>query len=181
MFSVGAALAPTEHYGFDFNYSFSDVYISTNACYLSGAYTTLPGAASLNAAGQPNLCPNLATDWGPVKDYMVAPTQYLSVALALSPVKAIHSDIGYRVSAVSGNQFFNDAQEVNGSLQSRVSNPVPGCGVDGEARVDLESRVELLWLRRNRRQHGRSFLQYVDADDLGGCSLQHAYHDGDDR
>ncbi len=121
--SLGLSLAPNEHYGFDFSYSFSDVYITTNACYANGAYTTLPGAASLNAAGQPNLCPNLTTDWGPVKDYLIAPTQYLSMALALSPVKAVHSDIGYRVSAVSGSQFFNDAQEVNGALQSRYQTP----------------------------------------------------------
>ena len=37
--------------------------------------------------------------------------------------KAIHSDIGYTISAVSGNQFFNDAQEVNGSLQSAYQSP----------------------------------------------------------
>ena len=54
---------------------------------------------------------------------MLAPTQYVSFALALSPIKEIHSDIGYRVSAVNGSQFFNDAQEVNGSLQSAYQTP----------------------------------------------------------
>jgi hypothetical protein len=52
-----------------------------------------------------------------------APTQYASVALSLTPNKRFHSDIGYRISAVSGNQFFNDAQEVNGSLQSAYQSP----------------------------------------------------------
>ena len=28
---------PNEHYGFDFNYSYSDVYAATNICYLNGA------------------------------------------------------------------------------------------------------------------------------------------------
>jgi len=118
-----ASLAPNEHYGLDFSYSYSDVYISTNACYLSSASTTLPGAASTTSAGAPNLCPSLLTDWGPVKDFMDAPTQYASVSLSLTPTKQIHSDIGYHISAVSGNQFFNDAQEVNGSLQSAYQSP----------------------------------------------------------
>jgi len=128
--SMGVALAPSEHYGFDFNYSYSDVYTSTNICYLNGAFTStpgstpsLPGAASTTRTGANNLCPSLLTDWGPVKDFMDAPTQYASMSLSLTPVKSIHSDIGYRISAVSGNQFFNDAQEVNGSLQSAYQSP----------------------------------------------------------
>jgi hypothetical protein len=121
--SLGVVLAPNEHYGFDFNYSYSDVYTSTNICYLSGAIATLPGAAQLNSSGTNAICPSLTTEWGPAKDFMDAPTQYASMALTLSPSKAIHSDIGYRISAVSGNQFFNDAQEVNGSLQSAYQSP----------------------------------------------------------
>ena len=140
--SLGVVLAPNEHVGFDVNYSYSDVYTSTNICYLSGAFTatasstaSLPGAASLTSTGANNLCPfqyarggsyfagSPLALWGPVKDFMDAPTQYASMALTLSPTKAIHSDIGYRISAVSGNQFFNDAQEVNGSLQSAYQSP----------------------------------------------------------
>jgi len=127
--SMGLVLTPSEHYGFDVNYSYSDVYTSTNICYLSGAYAgtagapSLPGAASTTSTGANNICPSLTTEWGPVKDFMDAPTQYASVALTTTPVKNIHSDIGYRISAVSGNQFFNDAQEVNGSLQSAYQSP----------------------------------------------------------
>jgi hypothetical protein len=134
--SMGLVLAPSEHYGFDFNYSYSDVYITTNACYNNGTPSvgtsapTLPGAAQNPIAGVNNLCPGVTTgtppaleDWGPVKDFMDAPSQYASMALTLSPTKTIHSDIGYRISAVSGNQFFNDAQEVNGSLQSAYQSP----------------------------------------------------------
>jgi hypothetical protein len=120
---MGASLAPTEKVGFDFNYSFSEVYISTNACYANGASAVLPGAASPTSTFGSNLCPNLLTDVGPVKDFMDAPTQYASAALSLTPNKVIHADLGYRISAVSGNQFFNDAQEVNGSLQSAYQSP----------------------------------------------------------
>ena len=121
--SMGAVLAPSEKFAFDFNYSYNHTYISTNICYSNGAVATVPGAASTNSSGGPNLCPTLLTEWGPVKDFMDAPTQYASVALALQPVKSIHTDIGYRISAVSGSQFFNDAQEVNGSLQSAYQSP----------------------------------------------------------
>jgi hypothetical protein len=155
--SLGLSLAPNEHYGFDFNYSFSHVYITTNACYASGASTTLPGAASLNAAGQPNLCPNLTTDWGPVKDYMTAPTQYVSVALALSPIKTIHSDIGYRISAVSGSQFFNDAQEVNGSLQSAYQTPY----------LDVAWTVKPGWIWKAEY----NYYNYGESENISGATL----------
>jgi hypothetical protein len=122
--SLGAVLAPNEHYDFDFNYAYTDVYMSTNACYLSGASTIFPGAAETNSAGTgPNLCPSVLTDWGPVKDFMDAPTQYASFGLTYSPNKTVRSGLGYRISAVSGNQFFSDAQQVNGSLQSAYQSP----------------------------------------------------------
>lgn len=129
-FSVGAVLAPNERYGLDFNYAYSDVYTATNICYTSGASATLPGTASLNSAGAPNICPGIyargsttvLVDWF-ARDFMDAPTQFGSVALALSPTKKIHSNVGYRVSSVNGNQFFNDARAVNGSLVSTYQSP----------------------------------------------------------
>ncbi len=133
--NLGAVLSPSERYGIDLNYAYSDVYTATNICYDNGAQNAatvvgLPGTASLNAAGAPNVCPGVfgrgsttqLADWIG-RDFMDAPTQYGSVALALSPVKPIHSNIGYRISAVSGNQFFNDARAVNGSLQSAYQSP----------------------------------------------------------
>jgi hypothetical protein len=121
--SLGVVLSPGEHYTFDVNYAYLDVYTSTNICYLSGASAIIPGAASTTSTGAPNLCPSVLTDWGPTKDFMDAPTQYASMALTYSPVKTVHSSIGYRISAVSGNQFFADAQQVNGSLQSAYQSP----------------------------------------------------------
>jgi len=130
VFSVGAVLMPNEHYGLDFNYAYSDVYTATNICYDNGASPTLPGTASLNSSGGPAVCPGVfargsttqLADWF-ARDFMDAPTQYGSVSFTTSPVKSIHSNIGYRISAVNGNQFFNDARAVNGSLQSAFQSP----------------------------------------------------------
>jgi hypothetical protein len=129
--SVGVVLAPSEHYGLDINYAYSDVYTSTNICYLSGATATLPGTAVLTPGGAPAICPGVfvrgsttvLSSWGPTKDFADAPTEYASVGLNLSPNKKIHSTLGYRISSVSGNQFFNDARQVNGSLQSAYQSP----------------------------------------------------------
>ena len=114
--SFGAVLSPSEHYGLDLNYSYSDVYTATNICFLSGATAALPGVDT------GKICPDKATTWL-ARDFMDAPTQYASVGLALSPVKSIHARVGYRISAVSGNQFFNDPLQVNGSLQSAFQTP----------------------------------------------------------
>jgi len=129
--SVGVVLAPSEHYGLDINYAYTDVYTATNICYLNGATPTLPGTAVLTPGGAPAICPGVyvrgsttvLSSWGPTKDFMDAPTQYASVGLNLSPNKKIHSTLGYRISSVSGNQFFNDARQVNGSLQSAYQSP----------------------------------------------------------
>jgi hypothetical protein len=128
--SVGAVLMPNVRYGFDFNYAYTSVYTATNVCYNNGASQTLPGTASLNSAGAANVCPNVfargsttqLADWY-AKDFMNAPTQYLSASLTLSPVKSVHANLGYRVSSVNGTQFFNDARSVNGSLDSTYQTP----------------------------------------------------------
>jgi hypothetical protein len=134
--SLGAVLMPNEHYGLDLNYAYSDVYAATNICYDNGAQNApgvagvLPGTASTNNSGAPNLCPGIYTrgsttqlaDWF-ARDFMDAPTQSGSVALSVSPVKQIHSSLGYRISAVNGSQFFNDARAVNGSLNSTYQSP----------------------------------------------------------
>jgi len=128
---VGLTVAPNERYGFDINYDYSDVYISTNICYLNGATATLPGTASTTSSGAPNICPGVfvrgsttvLSDWGPTKDFMDAPTQYASVGGNYSPNAKMRIAAGYRISAVSGNQFFANAQQVNGSLQSAYQSP----------------------------------------------------------
>jgi hypothetical protein len=128
---VGLTVAPNEHYGFDINYDYSDVYISTNACYLNGATATLPGTASTTSSGAANICPGVfvrgsttvLSDWGPTRDFMDAPTQYASVGANYSPDTKVRLAMGYRISAVGGNQFFANAQQVNGSLHSSYQSP----------------------------------------------------------
>jgi hypothetical protein len=128
--SLGAVLSPNERYSVDFNYSYSDVYAATNICYDNGASPTLPGTASTTSGGAPNVCAGVyargsttqLADWF-ARDFMDAPTQYGSVDLSFSPVKSIRSNVGYRISSVNGNQFFNDARAVNGSLNSTYQSP----------------------------------------------------------
>src|SRR5208337_2982224 len=133
VFSMGAVLTPNEHYGLDLNYAYSDVYAATNICYLNGATATLPGAAPApgsvpaGALNSGNVYANGVCNYNvghggpPVlgswfgRDFMDAPTQYGSVALTMSPVDKIRSNIGYRISSVNGSRFFNDARDVNGS------------------------------------------------------------------
>jgi hypothetical protein len=54
---------------------------------------------------------------------MDAPTQYGSASIRLTPVKALQSNLGYRISSVNGSRFFNDARDVNGSLVSTYQSP----------------------------------------------------------
>jgi len=123
--SLGANLFPNEHYGLDFNYAYSDVYTATNICYDAAASATQPGAAPASGA----LCPGATVrgtnyyEFGPARDFMDAPTQSGSVALMLSPIKSLKSNIGYNISAVNGSRFYNDARDVAGSLVSTYQSP----------------------------------------------------------
>jgi hypothetical protein len=123
--SMGVVVAPSERYGLDLNYAYSDVFTSTNICYDATASITLPGAATASgtACSGATVRGTKYYEFGPVSDFMDAPTQYASVGLLLSPVGSVHGSLGYRISSVSGNQFFNDAQAVNGSLQSAYQSP----------------------------------------------------------
>jgi len=115
--STSVVASPNEHYSLDVSYSYSDVYTSTNACITTATTTsTLPGVDT--GVG----CPNTA-GYFLAKDFMDAPTQYASIAVTYSPNKVIRTAAGYRISAVSGNQLFDDAQQVNGSLQSAYQTP----------------------------------------------------------
>ena len=128
--SLGADLMPTERYGIDFNYAYSDVYAATNICYLNGATATLPGAATVTSSGAAAVCPGAYArgsttnlDEWIAKDFMDAPTQFGSVAFNYAPAPKVRTDIGYRVNSVNGTRFFNDARDVNGSLVSTYQTP----------------------------------------------------------
>lgn len=127
VFSVGANLIPSEHYGLNLNYAYSDVYTASNICYNNGATATLPGAVA-TASSLP--CPGIyargsttvLASWF-ARDFMDAPTNSATAALMLSPNAAVHANLGYRISDVNGTRFFNDARDVNGSLVSRYQSP----------------------------------------------------------
>jgi hypothetical protein len=124
--SFGVQMAPSEHYGFDFNYAYSDVYTATNICYDGGASAALPiAAAPPSGVGCPGATVRGAPylEFGPVRDFQDAPTQYASAALALSPVARLQSHVGYRLSSVNGSRFFNDPRDVNGSTVSSYQSP----------------------------------------------------------
>ena len=148
--SVGAVVTKNEHYGFDFNYSYSDVYSATNICFDNGNQTpstkpgTYPGTATLTAGGAPNVCPGVfgrgsttqLADWFG-RDFMDAPSQYGYAALMLTPTPKVKSDIGYTVSAVNGTRFFTDARDVNGSLVSTYESPY--------VNIAYSMRPSLIW------------------------------------
>jgi len=123
--SLGGTLFPTGRYGLDFNYGYSDVYSSTNICYDAQASAAFPGAASAGGTACPGATVRGTTyyEFGPVKDFMSAPTQYGSAGISIAPFESIRSSIGYTISSVSGNRFFNDARDVNGSLVSTYQSP----------------------------------------------------------
>ncbi len=127
---LGAQLAPNEHYAVDLNYAYSDVYTSTNICYLAGATATLPGAATPSGTVCPATAANRGGTWdfGPTRDFEDAPTNSLQVALDWSPVKSIHSNIGYNLNDVNGSRFYNDARDVAGSLNSKYQSPFVSLG-----------------------------------------------------
>ena len=137
--SFGTELFPNDRYGLDFSYSYSDVYMTDNICYLANASKTLPGAAIPAGTACPN---NAATrsgtyDVGVAKDFEDAPTQFASVVFAYSPVKQVHSNLGFRVSSVNGTRFYNDARDVAGSLVSTYQSPY--------LNLSWESKPGLTW------------------------------------
>ena len=123
--SIGAQLSPNEHYGFDLNYSFSDVYATTSICYLAGATATLPGASTASGTACPSPTANRGGgyDMGPTRDFMDAPTQYGSAAIRVATSDSVKWAFGYHISSVDGSRFYNDARDVAGSLVSTYQSP----------------------------------------------------------
>jgi hypothetical protein len=123
--SIGTQLFPNAHYGVNLNYAYSDVYTATNICYTPQSTPTVPGAATQSGLGCPGASVRGASyiEFGPARDFMSAPTQSGSFAFTVSPVKSIHSNIGYNISSVNGSRFYNDARDVAGSLVSTYQSP----------------------------------------------------------
>jgi len=122
--SLGTELFPNDHYGLDFSYTYSDVYMADNICYLGAAATGIPAASTPSGTACPATSAGRSGyDFGPAVDFMHAPTQSASVALNLSPVKTVKSNIGYNINSVAGSRFYNDPRDVAGSLVSTYQSP----------------------------------------------------------
>jgi hypothetical protein len=146
VFSVATDLAPNEHYGLDFNYAYSDVYLASNICYDGGASAALPvAAAPANGAGCPGATVRGASylEFGPVKNFMDAPTQSASASLSISPTTKAHANAGYRISDVNGTRFFNDPRDVNGSLVSKYQTPFVNVAFTVHPGVILKAEYDL--------------------------------------
>ena len=166
--SLGTELFPNDRYGLDLNYSYSDVYMADNICF-QGAAGAMPGSTVAPAAATQSgvLCGAVAAGhgsntvlFGPARDFMDAPTQYASAAFMYSPVKQVHSNLGYRISSVNGSRFFTDASDVNGSLVSAYQSPF--------VNFSWESRPGLIWKAEYNffgyGEGGRSGAQYCNAN-----------------
>jgi hypothetical protein len=104
--------------------------MADNICYLGGASAALPVSASTPSGTS---CPATSAgrsgyDFGPALDFEHAPTQFGSVAFTVSPIKAVKSNIGYRISSVNGTRFYNDPRDVAGSLVSTYQTPFVNVG-----------------------------------------------------
>jgi hypothetical protein len=111
-FTVGTTLAPNEHYGLDLNYGYTDVYSQTTECY----YAT--GTGSLVPPGTGCGSNTLLSSF-----YYDSPTEYGAFSIMLAPIKAVRSNIGYRISGVNGNTVYDNPQQVPGALQSQYMSP----------------------------------------------------------
>lgn len=128
-FSFGTSIAPSERWSLDVNYSYDSVYSSTVECYAS---TPAPPTAET----APPVCVAAAT---PLQStgYYNAPTQFFSAGFMWNPVKRLHMNGGYRVSAVNGTSDMINVRQVNGSLQSHFQSPY--------AAVDFDLMPEWTW------------------------------------
>ncbi len=135
--SFSAELFPNDRYGVDLNYTYSDVYMADNICYLAGASAAYPGAAIPSGTACGSVTRSGAYDFGPARDFMDAPTQAGSFAFLYAPVKQVHSNVGYTINSVSGSRFYNDARDVAGSLVSTYQTPYVS--------VAWESKPGLVW------------------------------------
>ncbi|MFP5204191.1 MAG: hypothetical protein ACLGSH_02410, partial [Acidobacteriota bacterium] len=129
--STAVELFPNEHYGFDFDYSFSDVYLADNVCF-QGAASAMPGGTVYPGAATPSgaICGGVTKGYGsnnvlfgPARDFQDAPTQFGSASVTLSPNTRFTSNLGYRISSVNGSRFFTDVADVNGSMVSSYQTP----------------------------------------------------------
>lgn len=121
-FSFGTSFSRNSHWSFDVNYSYDDVFASTLQCYAS---TPAPPTAIV----APAVCVAAATPFAST-GYYNAPTQFVSFGFMVNPVKKVHLNGGYRVSAVNGTTDAINIRQVPGSLQSQFHTPYANVAYD---------------------------------------------------
>jgi hypothetical protein len=122
--SFGASIARSEKWSLDLSYGYSDVYSTTLLCYAS----TPPPPNALTA---PPVCTSAGTPYQS-NGYYDQPTQYGAFGVVSSPLKRVHLNAGYRISAVNGSTTTMNIRQVNGSLQSYFQTPYAGVAWDLE-------------------------------------------------
>ncbi|HZL25192.1 MAG TPA: hypothetical protein VFC39_01535 [Acidobacteriaceae bacterium] len=114
-FSFGTFFSRSTVWSFDLNYSYDDIFSTTIECYASTPAPPTAGVA-------PAVCVAASTPFSST-GYYNAPTQFVSAGFMVSPVKKIHINAGYRVSAVNGTVDAINIRQVPGSLQSQFHTP----------------------------------------------------------
>jgi len=128
-FSFGTSISPSERWSLDVNYSFDSVYSTTVECYASTPAPPTAGTA-------PPVCITAATPFQST-GYYNAPTNFFSAGFMWNPVKRLHMNGGYRISAVNGSSDLINIRQVNGSLQSNFQSSY--------AAVDFDLMPEWTW------------------------------------
>jgi len=111
--TMTADITPNERYGINASYGYSDVYSSTNECYLYLPTGTAPAAATGCTTAYPQL----------VEAYIDEPTQYGDFGAYGTVLKKLRADVGYRISSVSGNTTLLNPVEPLGALDSQYQTP----------------------------------------------------------
>lgn len=128
-FTTAASLAPSQHYGVDLSYGYSDVFSEVQNCFDDSGFvpsgaTPLPvGVTCGNAV---NTATATTAFYG--NSYYDAPTQFGSIGIVYSPVTKLRTGLGYRMSAVSGRTELLNPRQAPGSLQSEYQTPYASLG-----------------------------------------------------
>ena len=115
-FSLGTSIEPSDKWSLELNYAYNNDFSRTDLCYFSSA--PLPGAGTCQIAGSvANIQPFLGTG------YYNDPVNFGSASLMLAPAKRIHANVGYMMTASSGDSEVLNSLQVQGSLRSKYQMP----------------------------------------------------------
>ena len=123
-----ASLAPSETIGVDLNYGYIDAFSRVNDCFIATSQPsgTTPYPVGLACGNGTNTATTTNVWLG--NSYYDAPTQYGSVAIVYSPIRAVRAGFGYRINDVQGTTQLLHPLQVPGSLRSRYQTPFANLG-----------------------------------------------------